>query len=379
MMQNRSLHIGIVGGSIAGCTAAIELSRAGHLVTVYERSTGELLGRGAGIGTPISVLQELIVRELIDLDMPYLHIDEIGHYGRTPSGAPTGRLAWRASLQMEWLNWSDLWRNLRKRVPDNSYVQGVSVQSAITTEQNQAILLLEGGKVEEFDLVIFADGYRSLGRRLILPGAQVLYRGYVLWRGVLPESALRDVEPLEGALCRVGYTSGHASFTLVPGVDGSVRIGQRQINWAFYEPMSASELPAFLVDRTGARLPESLLPGMIREVEQDRLKQFARSVLPTYFSEIVGASEIMMAQPIYTSEAPVYYRGRICLAGDAGSFVQPFTTSGVLKSVDNVVNLAKAMSRSPTVDEALASWSREEESNATYMTMLGRQLEDALR
>ena len=104
-MLDRTLRIGIVGGSIAGCTAAIELSRIGHDVTVYERVTGDLLGRGAGIGIPISVLQEMMERELIDLDMPYLHVDEMCHYGRTSEVAPTGRLAWRASQQMEWLNW----------------------------------------------------------------------------------------------------------------------------------------------------------------------------------------------------------------------------------------------------------------------------------
>ena len=138
------------------------------------------------------------------------------------------------------------------------------------------------------------------------------------------------------------------------------------------------DLPAFLINSAGERRPESLSSGMIRMEEIERLKKFASTVLPAYFSEIVCASQTIMAQPVYTSEAPTYYRGRICLAGDAGSFVQPFTTSGVLKGVDNVVNLAKALSDSPTVEKALASWSREEESSATYMTMLGRQLEDAL-
>ena len=53
----KTLSIGIVGGSIAGCAAAIELTRAGHEVAVFERSTGELKGRGAGIATAISMLQ----------------------------------------------------------------------------------------------------------------------------------------------------------------------------------------------------------------------------------------------------------------------------------------------------------------------------------
>ena len=45
----KNLNIGIVGGSIAGCSAAILLGRAGQSVSVFERSTGALVGRGGGM------------------------------------------------------------------------------------------------------------------------------------------------------------------------------------------------------------------------------------------------------------------------------------------------------------------------------------------
>ncbi len=377
-MPGGSLKIGIVGGSIAGCTAAIELLRAGHNVVVYERFTGRLKGRGAGIGTPVSVLHQLIDRDLIDLNIPYLHVEEMRHYGKVSGGPPTGRLAWRASQQMEFLNWSDLWRNLRSRVADTCYRDGLTVLSALSIEEGRSTLMLEGGQVEEYDLVIFADGYRSLGRRLILPGTQVSYRGYVLWRGVLAESALSDSEPLEGALSRVGFTSGHAVFNFVPADDGSVHLGQRQVNWALYEPIAPSELPGFLVDRDGYQRPGSLPPNKVRTEEVVRIKRFARHALPAYFSDVIAATEVVMAQPIYTTVTPSYFRGRICLAGDAGSFVQPFTTSGVFKAVSNAVGLADALSGSQSIDKALDEWSRAETLNASYMVALGAQLENAL-
>ena len=143
------LNIGIVGGSIAGCAAAIELTRAGHRVQVYERSRGELQGRGAGIGTPTSAIESLMDRDLIDLDMPYFHVEYLPHVGRTTTEDRMGRTAWVIPAQIELLNWGDLYRNLRKRVPDEVYRQGCEVTSAINTDSGSVALRLADNGVEQ--------------------------------------------------------------------------------------------------------------------------------------------------------------------------------------------------------------------------------------
>src|SRR5208282_5373748 len=61
---------GIVGGSIAGCAAAALLHRAGHDVIVFERSGSDLVSRGAGIGMPTAVWQDMMVHGLIDETLP---------------------------------------------------------------------------------------------------------------------------------------------------------------------------------------------------------------------------------------------------------------------------------------------------------------------
>lgn len=379
----QGLNIGIVGGSIAGCTAAIELTRAGHAVQVYERSRGELHGRGAGIATPVSAIEGLMDRDLIDLDMPYFHVECIPHIVRTTADEALGRTAWMSPAQIELFNWGDLFRNLRKRVPDEIYHQGCEVTSATNTVTDRVAVMLAddcepAARVDEFDLVIFADGYRSLGRRLIFPGADVRYRGYVLWRGLLEEAELEDTDPLEGMYCRVGYADGHCVFHFVPGAGGTVRAGQRWVNWGMYVPMPEGELPQFLVDKTGNRRPGSLPPGAMRPEEEERLKALAREALPPYFAGIVAASRNTYAQPIYTADVPAYYKGRICLAGDAGAFAQPFTAGGVLKGMNNAIGLVDALASERNVDEALAKWNVEETITGTRIYYLGQQLEGAL-
>jgi 2-polyprenyl-6-methoxyphenol hydroxylase-like FAD-dependent oxidoreductase len=120
----KELSIGIVGGSIAGCAAAIELTWAGHDVAVFERSTGELKGRGAGIGTPISMLQSLIERDLIDADIPSFPVAAMPFVGRTTADDRLGHTAWVWPISLAAMNWGDLWRTLRRRVPDTIYHQG---------------------------------------------------------------------------------------------------------------------------------------------------------------------------------------------------------------------------------------------------------------
>ena len=68
------LNIAIVGGSIAGCSAAIALLRAGHQVTVFERSLQPLSDRGAGIVIPMALLQKLKQRIPIKNKMRYVKI-----------------------------------------------------------------------------------------------------------------------------------------------------------------------------------------------------------------------------------------------------------------------------------------------------------------
>jgi 2-polyprenyl-6-methoxyphenol hydroxylase-like FAD-dependent oxidoreductase len=124
------LKIGIVGGSIAGCAAAVALMRAGHRVTVFERSPGALVGRGAGIGTQSSVLRSLVERDLIDADMPHFHAESFPHVGRTTAYERQGHTAWKVPITMELLNWGDIYRNLRKRVPEGVYRGGHEVVAA---------------------------------------------------------------------------------------------------------------------------------------------------------------------------------------------------------------------------------------------------------
>ena len=372
------MKVGIVGGSIAGCTAAIELLRAGHEVAVLERSRGGLTGRGAGIGTPLETITTLVSRGLIDADTPRIVVSEHPLASRQDANDRYGRRALTLPLNMALVNWSDLWRQLRFRVPDAIYVEGAEVIS-LRQDGDRVVLEDTAGQSGTYDLVLFADGYQSIGRRRLFPDLRPSYRGYVLWRGVLDESRMAESAPLEAALYRLHYKGlpGNAVFYFVPGRDGSTSPGNRRVNWACYIPVQAEALPGFLVDRHGRRHDHSLPPGSLRPGEEARLQDLMADHLPSYFAEIVSDSADTFAQPIYSVTVPANAVGRMALLGDAGTVVPPFTGSGVFKAMMNAVELVTALERPASLVEALEWWSTEQAQRGCRLAALGEQMECA--
>ncbi|MGH8517514.1 MAG: NAD-binding protein, partial [Panacagrimonas sp.] len=119
--NRRPDRVGIVGGSIAGCAAAIELGRLGCEVTLFERTGETLKDRGAGIGVPRSVVETLKARDLIDRDTAFFRSDVFTRLWRTPTESRYGYLAWDQPIFLSLVNWGQLYRNLRRRVPDPVY------------------------------------------------------------------------------------------------------------------------------------------------------------------------------------------------------------------------------------------------------------------
>ena len=377
LLSDQKLRIGIVGGSIAGCAAAIELSRRGYAVTVLERSRS-VHGRGTGIGTWSDILQSLIDRDLVDPSIPNFRVNRLPHIGRAAADDYLGRTAWEIPLKLALLNWDDLFLNLRRRLPDSVYLGGQEVIDVRTLADGKVSLRMAAGDELAYDLVIFADGYRSLGRSLLFPHIPLVYRGYVHWRGVLPESDLADSGPLESNLARVSYRLGHATFFFVPGADGSIAAGERIVNWAMYVPVPESELAGFMTGPNGSQPPRTLRPGQVRLPLENRLKRLARECLPGYYADIISASSNTAIQPIYSAEVEAYHQGRVCLTGDAGSFSPPFTASGVFKGINNAVDLARTISSYFDVDEALKDWGAAQARTGQQVAALADQLEQAL-
>lgn len=377
MESGGTLNIGIIGGSLSGCMAAILLQGAGHTVTVFERSKRGLVGRGGGVTTTRRVLDRMIAAGLIDADFPSARYSEL-HMTKVAEGAREfGYCPLTLPLDMNCVHWSGLWENLRKRVPDAQYHHNVSLKAAHEHGDHVA-LEFESGARRDVDLVLFADGYNSLGRRIMFPDVELSYRGYTVWRGVVPESEIRSTPQL-AVHPRVSLKTRPGSFIsyMIPRRDGSAGAGQRLLNWACYFPLSEQELGDFMIDNRGAKRVGTIPAGAMRTEQDDALKAMISQELPQYYAQIIAQSQDNQIQQIYTSELDAYGRGRMCLMGDAGVMVPPLTGAGVYKGFSNAQQLVAALGSDRPLADALAQWSDAQVRAARSIMDMGLDMERA--
>ena len=352
LLRVRGLKIGIVGGSVAGSITAAELLRLGADVTVLERSR-HLEDRGAGIGLALSLVETLKRRSLVDADMGCIPVFKRRFVvGNGRESAHLGRTIWEQSFASVSTNWDVLYRQLRRRVPDTAFRQGCHVVSIGQEIDRDVFLELSDGDVLSFDLVVCADGYDSLGRRTLFPGHEPHYVGYVVWRGLLPETSVPEIAPFEGVRVFSMYEGGHAAFYLVPGPNGELELGSRRLNWGIYDKVANEDLERILTDSEGIAHRGSLPPGRVSPAQVAYVHNLARTVLPPFAAQAVCATDKPFVQLVYEARVPAYHRGRICLIGDASTLARPHTGAGSVKAMTDAIALSKALAttrRSPSL------------------------------
>jgi 2-polyprenyl-6-methoxyphenol hydroxylase-like FAD-dependent oxidoreductase len=367
------LDIAVVGGSIGGLFAASLLTRAGHRVTVFERSEHGLARRGAGL-----VAQQ----ELFEL----LHLigrDDAGRVGVVAHERITldreGAVVHRDPTPQTQLSWDHLYEVLRAAVPKDAYRLASRVRSVHGTEQ-QAVIELDGDRREAFDLVIGADGLGSVVREAVAPGRTANSpAGYVTWRGLVPESALPAAAG-SVLLERFGFFTGprsHMLGYLVPGPAGEITRGDRRYNWVWYRPMAPDALAALMESAGRPATDVSLAPGQLPSHLRDDLVAAATRELPPAFADAVAAEPRPFLQAIFDYVPPRLTQGRVALLGDAAVVVRPHTAMGAAKAAGDAIALSALLDALP-LGRALARYDAERLPVGRAISDYGRRLAASL-
>jgi 2-polyprenyl-6-methoxyphenol hydroxylase-like FAD-dependent oxidoreductase len=298
--------------------------------------------------------QDMAARGILDGTVPACRV---GYSRFVTRAAATGEQRWLGDVQMSSMlfNWAHLYQSFRRSVPDDLYRGGAAVERIEATPHGTTLHLVGGGSLD-FDLVVCADGYRSLGRGLVDPGAAPAYRGMVLWRGLLPERDIR-ADALDGCdLLRPVYQGGHGVAYYVPGPGQSAEPGERLLMWGYYLQVPESALASVLVDDQERQQSGSVPFGNVHQEVRGALESRLTGLLPLPLFELVEQSGNSSIQAIYSFVPRSYARNRLCLVGDSGTLVPPFAGSGVLRAVTSAASLADALADAPAVDDALRRW-----------------------
>ena len=344
-------RVAVVGGSLGGLTAALLLRELGRDVTVYERSGVELEQRGAGIGLLPATSRYLAERAGINLDDVSISTKYIRYLDRQ------GRLLHEQAQPYRFSNWNTVYRSLLRCFGRERYLLGRECVDIRQRDGGVQIQQADGGEFE-CDLLVCADGVNSRARSRLMPHVRFAYAGYVAWRGLIPEKELGDRAPgLTDAITYYVYPNSHILVYPVPGLDGSVRPGERFINFVWYRNyLAGSELADLMTDRDGKLHEVSLPPGAPRPQHIEEMRATAAAQLPEPIAGTVCAVEQPFVQAIIDVEVPQMAFGRVCLVGDAAFVVRPHAAAGTAKAAADAWELAKALEEQPDIERALSAW-----------------------
>lgn len=347
------MRVAVVGGSIGGLTTALVLRDMGCEVDVYERTPEVLEGRGAGIVLQPDTVRWFETKSSVSVGDVSTSASRLRYFG------PGNEIVHEEPARYRFTSWNTIYRPLLADLGLASYHLG---EHFVGLEQDAGgvDLRFAGGRRERADLVVFADGISSTGRRRLLTGVEPAYSGYIGWRGTVPET---DVSPrtLDLVLDSLSYavTPGtHMNIYPIPGPESELSPGRRRINYVWYRNVSAgAQLDELLTDKRGVAATVSVQPGMVQDRFVDELRAAAHEQLPPGPAELVRKTEKPFVQVVLDILVPQMVFGRAVLVGDAAFAARPHAAAGTAKAAADAWALGAALRQAGTdVPAALAAW-----------------------
>ena len=297
----------VVGASLAGLSLCISLARSGLTVTALERASED---RRGGTGLRLwGGRNETVPRR----DGSGIRVPTIASIASAGVPGPEG--------------WTTVRRRLLEAAADESgitIVHGADVVE-IGQDADSAWAIDASGTVHSADILLGADGHRSLVRRSVDPEhPDATYAGYAIWTGYAPF----DVAP--------GWQEDHDHWDMIglPNGDGAMIVGETQSNvsqrryfWQWYDPTSDDYL------REAGALKDSISQHslMDHEISADKYADIHRRAehWPAPWDDIARYSvrhRNILVTPITEYVPRRLARGRIAVLGDAAHVPSPMTT-----------------------------------------------------
>lgn len=346
----------VIGGSMGGLTTGLLLRRLGFRVTIFERAAEYLEQRGGGIVLQPDTLRWFREHSSFTPEDVSTSTDHLRYLGDGNTILHEEPVEWR------YASWGGIYAALLSDFGREDYVLG-EFAVGISQTDDLAEVRFVSGRVEHADLVVFADGITSVGRKRLNPGSELTYSGYVGWRGTVPENSVtpETADLIGTALTYSVGPSTHICMYPIPGPDRSTDKGRRLLNYVWYRNVAEGpELDELLFDKRSFPTPVSIHPGQVQDRYVDEMRQAAPELLAPAAAELVTRTEQPYIQTVLDSRSERMAVGRVAVIGDASFAVRPHAAAGSAKAAANAWALAAALGEAPDIPAALAAWEPEQ-------------------
>src|SRR5262245_12025841 len=349
--KHRKRRAVIIGGSISGLFAAAFLRQKGWEADVYERSTVELVGRGAGITTHPELLEAL---ERCGAGTRDLGVEVEKRIALDRDG----RVIAEKHLRQILTSWDRLQRLLRETIDEARYHLGHTFEH-VDQDGSGVVVQFAGGRSERADILVAGDGIRSSVRAWMAPEIQPIYAGYYIWRAAPNEADLKPEtrESIFRYYILFVAAQQHVFGYPIAGLNNDLRAGHRRYNVGWYRVGDAQELRDMCVDENGHQHEYSVPPPLIRKDLVARMLADAEDILPPQVLECLNTARPFFT-PIYDFVTPQFVFGRVALVGDAASSARPHMGFGMAKAGGDAQALADALDSHDDIDAALTAYNR---------------------
>jgi 2-polyprenyl-6-methoxyphenol hydroxylase-like FAD-dependent oxidoreductase len=358
----------IIGGSMSGLFTAAFLRRIGWECDVYERSSVELVGRGAGITTHPELLHALTASGAGTRDLG-IEVEKRIALDRH------GRVIAEKRLRQILTSWDRLQRLLRATIDPARYHLGWNFER-VERDDRGVRVHFSGGRIEHADILVGGDGIRSSVRAQVAPELQPIYAGYYIWRGTINEAELAPKTLKEIFPYFVFYLPPQQEIITYPiaGFNDDLRPGHRRYNFIWYRVADAARLREMNVDANGVQHEYSVPPPLIRKDLIAQMHADADAIMPEVMLDCVRKIPQPFVTPIYDFTAPRIVFDRVAMVGDAAANPRPHMGFGVAKAGNDAEALANALRDHDDIDAALAAYNAERQPIGNTIVLHSRKL-----
>ncbi len=331
--------ITIIGGGIAGLTAAIALNKAGFKTSIFEASKNHGVA-GAGLALAANAIMAFdrlgIKDDIIKKGRLLSAFTIFDQKGNTITKTNSARLSKKYGADNFTIHRHDLHQVLLSKIDPNTLFTDKKV---INFEQikNAIRLTFSDGTEHTTSFLVAADGIHSVIRQKLIPHSTPRYSGYTCWRAVIesPDLVINESSESWGTTGRFG---------IVPLADNKIywfACINAEANNSTFKNYTTKDLLNHFIDF------HDPIPAILKASKDEDL----------IWNDIIDLKPI-----------DHYAFENIVLIGDSAHATTPNMGQGACQAIEDAVILADDMDRNISIEAAFKNFEKRRLNRTHYIT-----------